>query len=95
MSAGSRSEASPEAAATEAEAVARPSLWRAKGAIGFVSLFGFKYSPRPHTPALKLGDDVPEATKSERSGTTSKLSSLRCLRRPGSLPALALIKMRA
>lgn len=35
-------------------------------AIGFVSLFGFKYSPRPHTPALKLGDDVPEEEKSER-----------------------------
>src|SRR6185437_14864461 len=34
--------------------------------VGFVSLFGFKYSPRPHTPALKLGDDVPEETKSER-----------------------------
>ena len=24
-----------------------------------MSLFGFKYSPRPHTPALRLGDDVP------------------------------------
>jgi tRNA-2-methylthio-N6-dimethylallyladenosine synthase len=34
--------------------------------IGFVSLFGFKYSPRPHTPALRLGDDVPEPVKSER-----------------------------
>lgn len=34
--------------------------------IGFVGLFGFKYSPRPFTPALKLPDDVPEATKSER-----------------------------
>jgi tRNA-2-methylthio-N6-dimethylallyladenosine synthase len=34
--------------------------------IGFVSLFGFKYSPRPHTPALRLGDDVPEETKSDR-----------------------------
>jgi tRNA-2-methylthio-N6-dimethylallyladenosine synthase len=34
--------------------------------IGFTSLFGFKYSPRPHTPALKLGDDVPESVKSER-----------------------------
>jgi tRNA-2-methylthio-N6-dimethylallyladenosine synthase len=32
----------------------------------FVSVFGFKYSPRPHTPALKLGDDVPESVKSER-----------------------------
>ena len=34
--------------------------------VGFVSLFGFKYSPRPYTPALRLGDDVPEATKAER-----------------------------
>jgi tRNA-2-methylthio-N6-dimethylallyladenosine synthase len=34
--------------------------------IGFTSLFGFKYSPRPLTPALKLPDDVPEAKKSER-----------------------------
>jgi tRNA-2-methylthio-N6-dimethylallyladenosine synthase len=34
--------------------------------IGFVSLFGFKYSPRPRTPALRLGDDVPETVKSER-----------------------------
>jgi tRNA-2-methylthio-N6-dimethylallyladenosine synthase len=34
--------------------------------IGFVSLFGFKYSPRPFTPALRLEDDVPEVTKSER-----------------------------
>jgi len=34
--------------------------------VGFVSLFGFKFSPRPHTPALKLADDVPEAEKSDR-----------------------------
>jgi tRNA-2-methylthio-N6-dimethylallyladenosine synthase len=34
--------------------------------MGFVSLFGFKYSPRPHTPALRFGDDVPERLKSER-----------------------------
>jgi tRNA-2-methylthio-N6-dimethylallyladenosine synthase len=34
--------------------------------VGFVSLFGFKYSPRPHTPALRLGDDVTEEKKSER-----------------------------
>ncbi len=33
---------------------------------GFTGVFGFKYSPRPDTPALKLGDDVPEALKSER-----------------------------
>jgi tRNA-2-methylthio-N6-dimethylallyladenosine synthase len=34
--------------------------------VGFTSLFGFKYSPRPHTPALKLPDDVSEEEKSER-----------------------------
>src|SRR6185436_6138895 len=34
--------------------------------VGFVALFGFKFSPRPHTPALKLADDVPEEEKSER-----------------------------
>jgi tRNA-2-methylthio-N6-dimethylallyladenosine synthase len=34
--------------------------------VGFVSLFGFKYSPRPGTPALRLKDDVPEEVKSER-----------------------------
>lgn len=33
---------------------------------GFVAAFAFKYSPRPHTPALKLGDDVPEAVKADR-----------------------------
>ncbi|CAN5906461.1 tRNA (N6-isopentenyl adenosine(37)-C2)-methylthiotransferase MiaB [soil metagenome] len=34
--------------------------------VGFIGLFGFKYSPRPFTPALKLPDDVPETVKSER-----------------------------
>jgi tRNA-2-methylthio-N6-dimethylallyladenosine synthase len=34
--------------------------------VGFVSAFAFKYSPRPHTPALKLGNDVPEEIKDER-----------------------------
>jgi tRNA-2-methylthio-N6-dimethylallyladenosine synthase len=34
--------------------------------VGFVSLFAFKYSPRPYTPALRLGDDVSEEVKSER-----------------------------
>ncbi len=32
----------------------------------FVACFGFKYSPRPFTPALKLDDDVPEEVKDER-----------------------------
>jgi tRNA-2-methylthio-N6-dimethylallyladenosine synthase len=35
-------------------------------AVGFVGLFGFKYSQRPFTPALKLPDDVTEQEKSER-----------------------------
>jgi tRNA-2-methylthio-N6-dimethylallyladenosine synthase len=34
--------------------------------IGFVSVFGFTYSPRPLTPALRLNNDVPEAVKSQR-----------------------------
>jgi tRNA-2-methylthio-N6-dimethylallyladenosine synthase len=34
--------------------------------VGFTGLFGFKYSVRPYTPAQKLPDDVPEATKSSR-----------------------------
>jgi tRNA-2-methylthio-N6-dimethylallyladenosine synthase len=34
--------------------------------VGFVGVFGFKYSKRPYTPALRLGDDVPEAEKSAR-----------------------------
>lgn len=34
--------------------------------VNFVSVFGFKYSPRPHTPALRLGDDISEELKSER-----------------------------
>ncbi|UJR81189.1 tRNA (N6-isopentenyl adenosine(37)-C2)-methylthiotransferase MiaB [Sandaracinus amylolyticus] len=34
--------------------------------VGFVAAFAFKYSPRPHTPALKLGDDVTEEQKDDR-----------------------------
>jgi tRNA-2-methylthio-N6-dimethylallyladenosine synthase len=34
--------------------------------VGFTGLFGFKYSQRPHTPARRLPDDVPEAVKAER-----------------------------
>jgi tRNA-2-methylthio-N6-dimethylallyladenosine synthase len=47
-------------------------------AIGFVSLFGFKYSPRPHTPALRLGDDVPEEKKRERLARLFELSDTLC-----------------
>jgi len=34
--------------------------------VGFVAAFGFKYSPRPYTPALQLGNEVPESVKDER-----------------------------
>lgn len=34
--------------------------------VGFVAAFAFKYSPRPYTPALKLGNEVPEETKDDR-----------------------------
>lgn len=34
--------------------------------VGFVTAFAFKYSPRPNTPALKLGDPVPESVKNQR-----------------------------
>jgi tRNA-2-methylthio-N6-dimethylallyladenosine synthase len=42
--------------------------------MGFRGLFGFKYSPRPFTPALKLGDDVSEEVKSERLARLFALS---------------------
>ena len=34
--------------------------------VGFTGVFAFKYSQRPGTPALRLGDDVTEVEKSER-----------------------------
>lgn len=34
--------------------------------VAFSAAFAFKYSPRPHTPALKLGDDVTEQEKDDR-----------------------------
>ena len=34
--------------------------------VGFTGLFGFKYSPRPHTPALRLGDEGAESVKASR-----------------------------
>ena len=42
--------------------------------VGFRGLFGFKYSERPHTPARKLEDDVPEAVKSDRLARLFALS---------------------
>jgi tRNA-2-methylthio-N6-dimethylallyladenosine synthase len=34
--------------------------------VEFVAAFAFKYSPRPYTPALKLGHEVSEEVKNER-----------------------------
>jgi tRNA-2-methylthio-N6-dimethylallyladenosine synthase len=40
----------------------------------FVGVFGFKYSPRPDTPARKLPDDVPEAVKAARLARLFEIS---------------------
>ena len=48
---------------TDEEAEATVDLVRE---VGFLGVFGFKYSPRPFTPALRLGDDVSEAEKGRR-----------------------------
>jgi tRNA-2-methylthio-N6-dimethylallyladenosine synthase len=42
--------------------------------MGFIGVFGFKYSPRPFTPALKLEDDVSEEEKSARLARLFELS---------------------
>lgn len=42
--------------------------------VGFIGVFGFKYSQRPFTPALKLGDDISEAEKSARLSELFALS---------------------
>ncbi len=39
---------------------------RAVEAARFDTMFSFKYSPRPHTAAARLSDDVPEAEKAAR-----------------------------
>ncbi|MDP9161429.1 MAG: tRNA (N6-isopentenyl adenosine(37)-C2)-methylthiotransferase MiaB [Acidobacteriota bacterium] len=36
--------------------------------VEFDSIFGFKYSPRPNTPSLKLEDAIPDEEKSRRLG---------------------------
>jgi tRNA-2-methylthio-N6-dimethylallyladenosine synthase len=48
---------------TDAEAEETVDLLRE---VGFLGVFGFKYSRRPYTPALKLEDDVSEAEKGRR-----------------------------
>jgi tRNA-2-methylthio-N6-dimethylallyladenosine synthase len=42
--------------------------------LGFIGVYGFKYSQRPFTPALKLDDDVSEQEKSERLARLFELS---------------------
>jgi tRNA-2-methylthio-N6-dimethylallyladenosine synthase len=34
--------------------------------VGYDSVFTFKYSPRPNTPALRLEDAIPDAEKARR-----------------------------
>jgi tRNA-2-methylthio-N6-dimethylallyladenosine synthase len=34
--------------------------------VGFDAIFGFKYSPRPNTPSLKLEDAIPDEEKARR-----------------------------
>ncbi len=41
--------------------------------VRFQGSFVFKYSPRPHTPAFKLPDDVPGTVKKERNQVLLKL----------------------
>lgn len=42
--------------------------------VGFTSVFAFKYSPRPYTPALKLDGAVPETVKEARLARLFELS---------------------
>ena len=52
---------------------------------GFTGMFGFKYSPRPQTPAFKLHDDVPEQAKAERLAEAFAVSDEIRTRHLGSL----------
>ena len=38
------------------------------GVVKYDAIFSFKYSPRPHTPSLKMSDAIPEEEKSRRLG---------------------------
>ncbi|MBM4360162.1 MAG: tRNA (N6-isopentenyl adenosine(37)-C2)-methylthiotransferase MiaB [Deltaproteobacteria bacterium] len=42
--------------------------------VGFVGVFGFKYSRRPNTPALRIEDDVPDTEKSARLARVFEIS---------------------
>jgi tRNA-2-methylthio-N6-dimethylallyladenosine synthase len=44
--------------------------------VGFAAAYSFKYSPRPGTPAEKLGDQVPERVKTERLARLQRLIEL-------------------
>jgi tRNA-2-methylthio-N6-dimethylallyladenosine synthase len=41
--------------------------------VGFAQAYSFKYSPRPGTPAAKLGEQVPDAVKSARLARLQEL----------------------
>ena len=62
--------------------------------VGFAQAYSFKYSPRPGTPAEKLGDQVPERVKAERlarlqgSCERQQRAFARTLRRPHSAGAV-------
>jgi tRNA-2-methylthio-N6-dimethylallyladenosine synthase len=55
---------------TEAEFEATLSLLRE---VGYDSLFAFKYSPRPNTPAMQYPDAVPDAEKARRLSQLQEL----------------------
>jgi len=44
----------------------RRELWSLLKHVEFDSIFGFKYSRRPNTPALALDDQIPEEEKTRR-----------------------------
>ncbi|MFA6141304.1 MAG: tRNA (N6-isopentenyl adenosine(37)-C2)-methylthiotransferase MiaB [Hyphomicrobium sp.] len=44
--------------------------------VGFAAAYSFKYSPRPGTPAEKLGDQVPERVKAARLARLQRLIEL-------------------
>lgn len=46
--------------------------------VPFLGVYAFKYSPRPGTAALRLGDDVPDSLKAERLARVFDLSE-RCM----------------
>lgn len=51
--------------------------------VQYDSIYSFKYSPRPRTPAITLGDPVPEAVKSARLARVQALQKIITARRLG------------